>query len=261
MRKNRKDERRFMDLQNTVVTEISGVVTVYSEKGRFQKMENRKCYGLSLCMNGQITYTQNGRDFVSDPGKAIVLPMGQSYEIRGDKTGFFPVINFYCRDFLCDEIQVIDLHHQEQLLKDYEQLQKLYLFQKNRAKIFSVFYEMLHKISASNTPKELEPALKMIDREYHSAELNNALLAQVCNISEVYFRKLFVKYFQTSPKRFVTELRMQKAKQLLMEGSMKISAISEACGFANVYHFCRLFKQYVGVTPSEYRKENQINEF
>lgn len=250
-----------MDLQNTVVTEICSVVTVYSEKGRFQKMENRKSYGLSLCINGQITYIQNGKEFVSEPGKAIVLPMGQSYELRRDKTGYFPVINFQCADFLCDEIRVIDLHHQEQLLKDYEQLQKLFLFQNNHAKLFSVFYEILHKVSASNTPKELEPAIKMIDREYHSAELTNALLAQACNISEVYFRKLFVKYFQTSPKRFVTELRLQKAKQLLVEGSMKISAISEVCGFANVYHFCRLFKQYVGVTPSEYRKENQINEF
>lgn len=48
------------------------------------------------------------------------------------------------------------------------------------------------------------------------------------------------------------------AKQMLSEGTLKINAISENCGFSNPYHFCRLFKDKTGLTPSEYMKQNRI---
>lgn len=76
-------------LKNIVVTEITGVMTVYSPKGRSVKMNNRKCYGMSFCSEGQITYTHNGKKFVSDNKHIIILPEGQSYTLRGDKTVFF----------------------------------------------------------------------------------------------------------------------------------------------------------------------------
>lgn len=63
-----------------------------------------------------------------------------------------------------------------------------------------------------------------------------------------------------SPKQFIIELRMQKAKQLLSEGRLKIWAIAEACGFSGCYHFCKSFKQHVGITPNEYRKQNPLCE-
>ena len=53
-----------MEIKNITVTEISGVVTVCSEKGRTDRMDNRKSYGLSLCVDGQITYIQNGKEYI-----------------------------------------------------------------------------------------------------------------------------------------------------------------------------------------------------
>ena len=70
----------------------------------------------------------------------------------------------------------------------------------------------------------------------------------------------FIKHFGTSPKQFIIDLRIQRAKQMLAEGALSVSIISEKCGFSNPYHFCRLFKQRVGITPSEYRKANLIYE-
>ena len=90
------------DLNKIVVTDIIDVRTVFSPKGRYAKINNRKCYSLSFCNEGQITYTHNKKIYVSDPHHAIILPKGQGYTIRGDKSGVFPVINFECFDFLCD---------------------------------------------------------------------------------------------------------------------------------------------------------------
>ena len=100
----------------------------------------------------------------------------------------------------------------------------------------------------------------MISNNYGDATLTNASLAAKCNVSEVYFRKLFTRHFGISPKQFIIDLRIQKAKQLLAEGAWSVSVVSETCGFSNPYHFCRLFKKRTGITPSEYRKANLIYE-
>ena len=142
--------------------------------------------------------------------------------------------------------------------EDYERIKGLLLFDGNRAKVLSIFYEMVHKLSSSYIPSELLPAIKYINDNYSDPELDNGELAKRCNISEVYFRKLFLKHFKVSPRQFIIDYRIQCAKRLLCEDVMKISALSEACGFASAYHFCRVFKQRTGLTPSEYREENRI---
>ena len=247
-----------MDLKNITVTEISGVVTVYSEKGKRDKMTNRKTCGLSFCKEGQITYIQNGREYVSNKDCAVILPKGGTYFIKRDKTGAFPVINFDCLDFLCDTVTVIPVRNAEELIADYERMKKLFCFDGNRAQIFSIFYAILHKLCSDNIPRELLCAVRLMNRNYCDASLANKKLAAECNISEVYFRKLFTNHFGISPKQFIIDLRIQKAKQLLMEGLLNVSAISEKCGFSNPYHFCRIFKQHTGTTPSKYRKDNLI---
>ena len=249
-----------MELKNITVTEISNVVTVCSVKGRCDKMSNRNSYGLSFCKEGQITYIQNGAEYISNRDYAIILPKGGTYLIKRDKAGIFPVINFDCLDFLCDKITVIPIHNAEELIADYERMEKLLCFDGNRAQIFSIFYGILSKLSTDNIPWQLRGAIKLIRNNYCDASLTNANLAIECRMSEVYFRKLFTKYYGISPKQFIIDVRIQKAKQLLAEGVLSVSAISEKCGFSNPYHFCRLFKQHTRKTPSEYRKENLIYE-
>ena len=122
----------------------------------------------------------------------------------------------------------------------------------------SIFYDILHKLSSySDSNKIIMPAISFIEKNYHNPNLKNQDLAKECNISEVYFRKLFTKHFNTSPKQFILDIRIQKSKQLLTEGMLKINAIADECGFSNAYHFCRVFKEKVGITPTEYMKRNK----
>ena len=53
-------------LSNITITDIKEIVTVYSPKGRFEKIENRRSFGISFCADGQITYTHNGNSVISD---------------------------------------------------------------------------------------------------------------------------------------------------------------------------------------------------
>ena len=247
-----------MDLQNIVITNIREAATVYSKKGESFHMANRELYGLSLCIDGRITYIQNGVEYVSDKDVAVFLPKGQSYSLRRDKTGHFPLINFDCLGCLCDTVTVIPIPNRDELLADYERIKRLSCIDNSRNEILSIFYGMLHRISANNIPPELDAAVKYIYNNYSSPTLNNSVLASQSFISEVYFRRLFTNHFGISPKQFILNLRITKAKQLLTEGFESIASISEKCGFSNQYHFCRVFKERCGITPSEYRGAHRI---
>ena len=246
-------------LYKTTVTDIKGLFTVSSPRGRKEEIRNRNNYGLSFCAEGRITYEMNGKQAVSDENHAVILPKGQSYSLRGDKTGKFPVINFDCKEFLCDEVISLPIQKSDTYVKDFEKMKALSLFEENRAKMMSVFYNMLHRLSTeSSVHNVILPAIRYIESNYQNPKLSNAELAEKCNISEVYFRKIFTETYKTTPKQFIVDIRINKAKQLLSDGFLNIGAVAEECGFSNQYHFCRLFKEKTGFTPTEYTKRNRI---
>ena len=249
-----------MEILNKItITDIKELFTVTSLRGRSEEIHNRESYGLSFCTEGRITYTLGGKQAVSDENHAVILPKGQSYSLHGDKTGIFAVINFDCNDSLCDNVISIPIQNPETYIKDFEKMKALSLFEENRAKMMSVFYNILHRLSTESSVRNvILPAIKHIESNYQNPKLSNVELAQKCNISEVYFRKVFTEVYKTTPKQFVVDVRIDKAKQLLSDGFLRVGAVAEQCGFSNQYHFCRLFKEKTGITPTEYMKQNRI---
>lgn len=246
-------------LNKITVTDITQLLTISSPRGRKEEIRNRKSYGLSFCAEGKITYSMNAKQSVSDCKHAVILPKDQSYSLGGDKTGIFPVINFDCKELLCEEVISLPIKNPDAYIKDFEKMKALSFFEGNRAKIMSIFYNMLDRLSAESTVHNvIAPAISYIESNYQNSRLSNTKLAETCNISEVYFRRLFAEAYKTTPKQFIVDIRMNKAKQLLSEGVSKICTIAEQCGFTNQYHFCRIFKEKTGVTPSEYMKQNKI---
>ena len=247
-------------LDNIVITDIKTPIVVHSEKGRKVQMKNRSCYGLSLCSSGQISYTMNGKNYVSNQDNAVLLPQGGTYSLYGDKKGLFPVVNFKCEGFNCNEIVVVPLENSQACIKDFETLKDLFLQDKNHLKIYSAFYELLNKVSSANSQKQhpLASVIKYIAENIQNPELSNTCLARQIGISEVYLRKLFLTYYNITPKQYILDIRIQKAKQMLINTPFTVTAISEECGFSSLYHFCRTFKEKTGFTHTEYAKLNKI---
>ncbi len=247
-------------LDNLVVTNIETPLVVRSEKGRKFQMINRPCCGLSLCTSGQITYTMNGKRYISNQNNAILLPQGGTYSLLGDKEGFFPVVNFKCGNYNCNEIVILPLDNPQACIKNFETLKDLFLHNENHLKIYSNFYELLDKVSSANSQKQtpLDYVIKYISENIQSPELSNTCLARQIGISEVYLRKLFSAHYNITPKQYILDIRMRKAKQMLCDTPFTVVAIAEECGFSSVYHFCRTFKQRTGLTPTQYAAQNII---
>lgn len=248
-----------MNINEIVITDVTDVMTVFLQKNRFNTMTNRKCYGLSFTNDGQITYTQNGKTYVSDKNNVIILPKGQNYTLHGDKEGHFPLINFEAENISETEITLIPIKNSESIYKDFEHIKKLYTFKKQRLMGMSILYNILNTLSRDSlslhTP--LQAAVEYMEKNF-SYDVTNRQLADMCHFNEEYFRKLFKKTYGISPKQYIINIRITKAKQLLKEGVLKIGSVSEMCGFSNQYHFCRFFKQKTGMTPTQYMNENNF---
>lgn len=244
--------------QNIIVTDIKKPFVVNSAAGRNGIITDRTSFGLSFCQSGQITYTMDGNRYVSKPGTVVLLPKGGSYTLHGDKDGLFPVINFQCKNLNCTKIALIPLADQDTCIRLFEEMKGLSLSPENRLEILSVFYKLLSNLSSRCAPKPLYFLNKYLEKNLADPTLSNTRLAAEMGISEVYLRKLFTTYYKTTPKQYILDLRLRKAKQLLVDTTLAVTDISSECGFSSLYHFCRCFKNKTGMTPTEYAKQNRI---
>lgn len=250
-----------MRINDITITAVKECFMVSSKKGENTIIENRPSYALSFCIDGQITYIHNGKSTVSDKNCAVILPQGQTYTLVRDKSGSFPVINFTCSEVLCDTITSLPLQNASMYISQFKKLRSLSLFEGNRAEMMSILYHMFYRLSAENSVcRTILPAVTYIEKNYYDSDISNTFLADLCNISEVYFRRLFKKQYKISPGQFICDIRIKKAEQLLSEGTLKICAVAEKCGFTNQYHFSRMFKNKTGITPGEYMKIYKFSE-
>jgi len=97
-----------------------------------------------------------------------------------------------------------------------------------------------------------ETRFKMREEVDHALDMEE--LAQSHNIGYSYFRKMFKSYTGVAPHQYHLELKIMRAKELLLSTDKSIKEISFELGFQSIYYFSRIFKNKVGTAPSEFRK-------
>lgn len=86
-------------------------------------------------------------------------------------------------------------------------------------------------------------------------ELSNKRLAHQASMATNAFNRLFTEEVGTSPQKFVKKKRIDKACALLHHSDYSIEHVAAETGFADRYHFSKIFKQITKLSPARYRKE------
>ena len=86
--------------------------------------------------------------------------------------------------------------------------------------------------------------------------MNLKEISDILNINSIYLGQLFQKEIGILFSDYINNFRINKAKDLLSNTSLKASEIGELVGYSNKNYFYRKFKSIVGITPSEWRKLN-----
>ena len=78
--------------------------------------------------------------------------------------------------------------------------------------------------------------------------------ARKMELSYVHFRRIFKQVTNWPPGAFLLECRLRQAEKMLMNSHARIAETAQECGFADAYHFSRIFKKHCGHSPAEFRK-------
>ena len=97
-------------------------------------------------------------------------------------------------------------------------------------------------------------------QKHYDEELSLKILAQKYKVNAAYLGQLFKHETGELFSAYLCRIRIENAKVLLRETSMKANEISERTGFTNTNYFSNTFKKMTGIYPSEYRTMSQISE-
>jgi len=95
---------------------------------------------------------------------------------------------------------------------------------------------------------KLSRVIQMMEQNIEEP-ISPAILARDVGMSTRQLERLFRRYLSRSPKRYYMELRLQKARNLLMQTDMTVINVALACGFASPSHFSKCYRSHYNTTP------------
>lgn len=175
----------------------------------------------------------------------------------------FPFIKFIITSGFSDfeyAKKAIALKVSDYLLKpiDPDELREALLKIKHEFQIAKKDYEAVFNAgTASMTPSQIASVLRDFIIKNYSDDINLNLIADNMNYSASYLTKIFCQTYDTTPSKYLINLRMHRAQKLLLnEPSLSVRQIGEMCGYHDQGYFSRIFKKHTGKSPLEFRDES-----
>ncbi|EKN65253.1 AraC family transcriptional regulator [Neobacillus bataviensis LMG 21833] len=105
-----------------------------------------------------------------------------------------------------------------------------------------------------NLSPKMNHAVHFIEKHYHDDQLSLPIVAEHIELSTAYFSRTFKEETGKSFVHYLTELRMEKAKDILKNPYTKSYEVAYSVGYIDYPHFSKAFKKYYGISPTEFRK-------
>ena len=127
-------------------------------------------------------------------------------------------------------------------------------------------YELIVDFSRKNMFEEsavmangiVARALDYIDGNFNTS-ISLERLAEICNINKFYLSRIFKKVTGSTVVQYINSLRIQKSMEMLSSSEKTITEICYENGFSDIRYFSYIFKEYVGLTPRDYRKIKYVS--
>lgn len=124
-------------------------------------------------------------------------------------------------------------------------------------------YDMLEQVLLSQSwrlnlhhMKQMQLARRILDKEYTTAITIEQLSREIA-LSPYYLIRLFRSVYKQTPHQYLIQLRIKKAKDLLINSNLSVTEICAVVGYESLGSFSALFYKTVGVSPSIYRANSQ----
>ncbi|MBN2165470.1 MAG: helix-turn-helix transcriptional regulator [Marinilabiliaceae bacterium] len=252
-----------------------------------QRDDSDKSCKRSLTVNGpdlQIIYITTGCGILESDdvyldvqaGSLVLFFSNQNFRFKAINNAGWTALNLQCHIDLVNYL--LDNH----LLKPYPriiqcgtheiikyQFSKVIFISQNKESnkdnhLRSEVIELINKslelsdaelFAKTSRDKHVEFICHYIEENYHQ-KIDFINLASQCSISYSYFGKIFKKYKGISPAQYLVQVRIRKAKSLLLNTRLSVVEVARLTGFESNFYFSRIFKQKTGYAPTELRNNH-----
>lgn len=123
--------------------------------------------------------------------------------------------------------------------------------------LLQIVSDFRSQVVAGNTTLAIETTIEYMVNHYNE-DISLADLANLAGLSTSHYSRLFKQYASYSPIDYLTHLRMDRAKELIILSDYKLKDIAESVGYHDELYFSRMFKKVVGIAPSTYAKKHKM---
>lgn len=239
----------------------------YNQKGYYHKRENGVCYLLLYTKSGKATLEYENNVYTLSAGSFIFISLANlnvisapdsdweiyfMHAMGSDVDNIYRTFKHNCGCFIENFNEKLFV---ESVMKIYDEYM---LAEIDHYKIAQLIYSLL-----LDTLKQSNPSPKnvVIEKaiEYLSSNFNKRItIEDLCKklfVSKYFFIRKFHSAIGCSPKQYLTNLRLEKAKYMLIHTNKSVAEIAQEVGFENEKNIYYAFKTNLGISPTEY-KEN-----
>ena len=215
----------------------------------------REYWLIHYVVSGFGSYEIGGNAYRVKPGEMFVIPPYRETFYRADAEKPWSYIWI---GFTADELPMplADVISCPAALQVFEEMKRCEEFNGGRSAFLAGKLWDLFSLLMEESRREedyTEKALSCIHAEYMKGISVEDVAARL-NLDRSYFSAIFREKMGISPGRYLFNLRMNLAAELLGEHGMSVSTTANSVGYRDIYNFSRMFKKHYGVPPSKYRK-------
>ena len=221
---------------------------------------SRQYFLLHFVFSGKGTFFTEKNEFAISKGQMFVMHPHETVRYNADPkepwhycwVGFEKSFNTP----VLDSSSVISLHRAEHIfnaIKDSEQMgsqKEIYI----AGKIFEMISIVEQSSFESNKSYEyVRRAKQFIDINY-AKNINIESIADELNINRSYFSSIFRRYEGKSPQKYLIDIRLANAAELISNHGYSVSDAASVSGYSDIFNFSKAFKSKYGVAPSHYKR-------
>ena len=216
-------------------------------------------------LSGDATFSYSNRTETVKPGDLLTIPPKHTFEYKTNKgmRHHWFVIDGRWPLCLGDPAPTLTSLGYDQIFESlFIELREILILQQSgyMFQAIGIFYQLLARRSVligvarhheRNYPELVQNAVIYL-RETYAQPFHAKDVAGAIGVSQTHLRTLFDQWLGEPPKRFHTRCRINQAKRLLKEQNLTVSEVAFHVGYPDAGHFSRVFKQFVGLAPSQY---------
>ena len=231
-------------------------VLEFHHKNDVHSVDGRPFHALSYRIEADTTIECRGESHHVTGGMLAYFPANLSYR-RTTKREHSIVVHFRLFNQQTDGLEIITPDNQEGIKSCFEKMLAVPSPAKGAGcRLAELFYRALRFATGQDgecdTQSPLADIGDYIAENFRNPALTVAELASRAFMSEVTFRKYFMRQFGSTPKEYILALRFSYAQSLLRTHEFRVGEVATLSGFAGEKHFSTLFKKRYGISPSRY---------